>query len=309
MRQDLNRDRRNNEAFVEDIAKDIPAGYQAGKWESYSIAEKSRELMTAQELNSRIERAKALKGGCDDKMRGFEAEKEISIAAEEKAIANEREGLKSTIERLKAEIKAADDRIGTLGEKIDDKKRIIEAEYREKVATLRKDIETADEYIDKVPVDVTPLKEEIDTAEAMKKHLNEYRRMTDMQVSIESLKAQSDELTRKIELARELPAQILKDADMPIEGLTIKDGIPLVNGLPVSNLSDGEKLDLCVDIAAAKADNLKIILIDGAEKLDDKSRVKLYQKCQKSGLQVIATRTTNGDELEITILNEKAAAA
>jgi hypothetical protein len=35
-------------------------------------------------------------------------------------------------------------------------------------------------------------------------------------------------LTEKIELARKLPGQILKEAKIPVEGLTVKNGIPLV---------------------------------------------------------------------------------
>jgi hypothetical protein len=301
-RQDINRERRYKEQSVEDVASVIPKDYQAEKWEAYSIADKSRELSAAQDINGKIERAKAFKDSYNNKVRGFEADREMAIGAEEKAIANERESLRSTIERLKAEIKAAEDTIGTLDGKIEDKRKVVEAEYREKVARLEKDMEVADEYVGRTPIDVAPLKEEIDIAEEMKKHLNEYRRMKSMQDDIELLRRESDELTRKIELARTLPGEILEDAGMPIEGLTVEDGIPLVNGLPVSNLSDGEKLDLCVDIAAGKTNGLQIILIDGAEKLSDANRKKLYAKCKDKGLQVIATRTTNDDELEVTVL-------
>jgi exonuclease SbcC len=307
-RQDVNRDIRNKKAIIEDIAKDIPANYQAEKWEAYSIADKSRELAEAQEANSKMERAKAFRDAYDNKKRALEADREIAIVAEEKAIANEKEGLKSTIERLKAEIVAAEEKLETMDERLSDKVKVIEAEHNEQLAKLQKDMKLADEYANKQPVDVAPLKAEIDHAETMKKHLNEYKRMKDMQANLESLIAASEEYTRKIELARELPGQILKDANMPIEGLTIKDGIPLVNGLPVSNLSDGEKLDLCVDVAAAKIDGLKIILIDGTEKLDDESRERLYKKCLSHGLQIIATRTTSDDELTITALDDEVAA-
>ena len=142
----------------------------------------------------------------------------------------------------------------------------------------------------------------MNTAEEMKKHLNEYRRMVDMQKDVEKLQADSDELTRKIELARTLPGQVLAEAKIPVEGLTVKNGIPLVNNLPLSNLSDGEKLDLCVDVAISNPKGLQIILIDGAERLDDKSRAALYAKCKAKGLQFIATRTTNDDELKVTEL-------
>ena len=99
---------------------------------------------------------------------------------------------------------------------------------------------------------MTELTAEVETAEAMKKHLNEYRRMVAKQSETDKLTEQSEELTRKIDLARELPGEILKTATIPIEGLNVVDGVPLINGLPVSNLSGGEMLELCVDIAASK---------------------------------------------------------
>ncbi len=74
--------------------------------------------------------------------------------------------------------------------------------------------------------------------EQMKKHLNEYHRMVEMQSEIQKLTDKSEALTAKIELARELPGQILQTAKIPVEGLTVKDGIPLIdrgNGpLPIS---------------------------------------------------------------------------
>ena len=108
--------------------------------------------------------------------------------------------------------------------------------------------------------------------------------------------------TNQIELARTLPGEILKEAHIPVEGLTVKDGIPLIHGLPVSNLSEGEKLSLCVDVAISKPNALQIILIDGAEKLSEDNRKALYEKCKEKGLQFIATRTTDDDCLEVTAL-------
>lgn len=62
-------------------------------------------------------------------------------------------------------------------------------------------------------------------------------------------------------------------------------------------------LDLIeVDIAINNPSGLQIILIDGAEKLDDTSRNKLYAKCKEKGLQFIATRATNDNELIVTEL-------
>ena len=125
----------------------------------------------------------------------------------------------------------------------------------------------ADQYADMELTDCTELEAEIKEAEGMIKHLNEYKRMVKMREETEELTKKSDELTRKIELARNLPGIILKTATIPIEGFTVEDGIPLIHGLPVSNLSEGEQLSLCVDVALSKPNALQIILIDGAEKI------------------------------------------
>ena len=299
-RQDINRDLRNKRAFAEEIAASIPAGYDAEKWEAFDLGAAYRKIEKMKEYNSRIERAKLFKDSYDNKARGYRAEMEIS--AEKDAIAAERNNLTSTIERLKAEIKAAEDKILSLDGRLDDKVKLAESRYNEKIAKLDSDMKTADEYTGREPVDVTADQEEVRAAEEMKKHLNEYQRMVALQAECGKLKEQSDALTGKIELARNLPGKILEEAVLPVEGLTVEGGIPLIHGLPVSNLSEGEKLDLCVDVALAKPNNLQIILIDGAEKLSDKNREKLYNKCREKGLQFIATRTTNDNELEVRYL-------
>lgn len=301
-RQDINREIRNKTAFISDIAKDIPQGFQAEKWEAYDLSEAYTKITKAQEYNSRIERAKLFKDSYDNKVRGYQAEMEIAVSNLKSAIAAEREQLTSEIERKKAEIKAAEDKLNSLSDKIADKTKIFESEYREKVAKLDSDIKVADEYTGKQLVNISAMQAEVKTAEEMKKHLNEYKRMKSMQNELETLEEHSKALTSKIELARELPGEILKTATIPVKGLTVKDGIPLINGLPVSNLSEGEQLQLCVDVALSKANSLQIILIDGAEKLSEKNRLALYEKCKEKGLQFIATRTTDSDDLEVTYL-------
>lgn len=298
-RQNVNRDIRNNRALIEDISKDIPSGYQADKWEAFDLSAKYHELEKIRQSNDLIMRAKAFKDSFDNKMRGYEAEKEISISSNERAIASERESLKASIERLKAEQFATEEKLKGLDTKLEDKNRVAIAEYETKVAKLQKDIGTANEYIDKPIVDTTALSDEISTAEEMKRHLNEYARLKAKEEETEQLTEVSNEFTRKIELARKLPGEILETATLPVTGLTVENGIPLINGLPVTNLSEGEKLELCVDVALSKPNSLQVILIDGVERLSDSNRDRLYAKCKEKGLQFIATRTTNSDELEI----------
>lgn len=299
-RQDINREIRNKRAFIADIAKDIPSEYNAQYWESYNLSAKYAELMKRKEQNSVIDRAKSFKERYQNNLRGLEATRDIAISAAQSDIANERDGLKTTIARLEAEISAAKDKLQTLDGKLSDKVKVAEAEFEKAKTKLDADIGIAEKYIGMEPTPVDDLQNEINTAEEMKKHLNEYHRMKSMQSELDELQRKANAYTEKIELARTLPGEILQSAKLPVDGLTVENGIPLIHGLPVSNCSDGEKLELCVDVAIHNPSGLQIILIDGAEKLDDESRNRLYAKCREKGLQFIATRTTNDNELEVT---------
>ncbi len=300
-RQDVQRDIRNKRAFVDDIAKDIPEHFEAEKWEAYDVGAAYAIITEAQRQNNLIDRARAFYDSYQNKVRGYQAEMELELAAEQKKLSAEKESLVAEIERKKAEIKAAEERLGALDTVYADKLAIAEAQYREKIAKLDSDMRIAEDCLGKEKTDVSELQSEVTHAEAMKKHLNEYHRMVSMEEEIKDLKAVADELTRKIELARSLPGIILETATIPIEGFTVENGVPLIHGLPVSNLSEGEKLNLCIDVTVSKPNALQLILIDGTEKLSSENRQKLYDKCREKGLQFIATRTTDG-ELEVTYL-------
>jgi hypothetical protein len=301
-RQDVNRDLRNKRAFIEDIAKDIPANYDADHWESADVGTLYKQIEKIKDINGKIQRARLFRDSYDNKIRGYEAERQIAKSSAEKETATERTSLNKKIDQLRAEIKACETKLETLDGKLTDKCALIDSQYETKVAKLDGDMQTANEYADLEITDCTALEAEVAEVEKMKLHLNEYRRMRTMQSEADILKEESDELTRKIELARTLPGQILQTATIPVKGLTVKDGIPLINGLPVSNLSDGEKLALCVDVALSRPNSLQIILIDGIEKLSEKNRVALYAKCKEKGLQFIASRTTDSEEMEINYL-------
>lgn len=300
-RQDIQREMRHKRAFIEDIAKDIPEHFDAEKWDRYDVGSVYAKITEAQRNNNLIDRARAFMDSYNNKVRGYEAEKEIELSNEKNRISAEKESLIAEIERKKAEIKAAEEKLGTFDTIYADKLAVAEATYREKIAKLDGDMKTAQDCLSKERIDTSALEAEVKTAEAMKKHLNEYNRMVNMESEVKELKSKADKLTEKIELARSLPGMILENATIPIEGFTVENGIPLIHGLPVSNLSEGEKLNLCIDVTVSKPNALQLILIDGTEKLSTENRQHLYEKCKEKGLQFIATRTTDG-ELEVNYL-------
>lgn len=301
-RQDINRDIRNKKAFIQEIADSLPMNYKAEEWEKANLAELYTKIEQIRKQNEVIEKAKRLIENRDNKVRKFEADKEIAIAALEKEINSRASQIDNEIVQLEERIRALKTEKAGLEAKKADKLAVIEQIYKANVAKYDAEIEEYREYAVMEPIDYSALQQEAEMVEKMKSHINEYYRMVNLQQEVEELQAQSEELTRKIEKARTLPGEILETATIPIKGLSVKDGIPLINGLPISNLSDGEKLDLCIDVAIQKPNGLQIILIDGVEKLSSELRTKLYEKCKAKGLQFIATRTTDDEDLTVVTL-------
>ena len=301
-RRNIDRDIRNSKAFVEEIAASIPAGYDVEKWENASAGDIYRQIERIQKENQTIEKAKLLRDSRDSKIRKFDADREIEITALDREISNRANQIDKSIASLKEQIRAYETEKESLTSKKQDKLEVIEQTYKANVARFDAEIAEYAEYADRQPQDVTALQEQAQEIEKMQSHINEYKRMLRLQSEIEEMQAQSQELTDKIEKARTLPGEILTNCTIPIAGLTVENGTPLINGLPVSNLSEGEKLDLCIDVAIQNPNGLNTILIDGVEKLATDLREKLYQKCKNKGLQFIATRTTDDDTMTVVTL-------
>ena len=305
-RQNINRDIRNKKAFIEDIMKDLPENFNAARWEAYDLQNIHTQIEKARQQNAQIEKAETLKANYDNKIRGFQATKEL----EEQRLL---QGLKDREAELQADIARLEEMLNSSRKELDslnavgiDKKALIQANYEKQVAQFNEELKAFEPYLQKQKINIQPLQEEAAEALKMKQQLPQYNKMLSMQTEIDELKAKSDEFTRKIELARELPATILAEANMPLGEMSIDGDQVLIkkpNGdLPISNLSEGEKLDLCVDIALKNKAGLQIVLIDGIEKLSPANRQHLFDRCKASGLQFIATRTTDDSELTVVEL-------
>lgn len=301
-REEINRNARNEQAIVTDIAKDIPENYDAEKWRNFTLSDKYEALNKMKAYNDKVERAIAYKENYNNTVNGYKGEYDSNIADINTKKNNEKASIENTIKEYETKIIELKKDL----ENLDNKYKIFETEIKgafdSKVAKLEENIKVANEWANKPKMETESIETELKIAEEMKGHINEYDRMIEKQEHIELLKKQSESLTNKIELARELPGKILKDAEIPVKNLTVENGIPLVNGIPVNGLSEGEKLMLCVDVALANPDSLKIILIDGVEKLSEANRNKLYDICKEKGLTIFATKTTNEDTLNIVEL-------
>jgi exonuclease SbcC len=299
-RQEVNREAKNKQAFIEEIVKKLPEGYNADAWEGKNIGELYTKIEKIRESNRKIEKAQTVIDSQEGKKRGFESDKQISLAALDTETNAARSRLEREITRLENELNQTKKDLSGLEENKLKKIENIGLKYKADVAEFESLIEQHKEVAAMKLQDPSDLVAEVQHTEEMKNFVSLFRSMRTYQDEVKRLNDEGAKLTVKIEKARSLPAEILEIAKMPIKSITVENGMPLINGLPISNLSDGEKLDLCIDIATLKKNTLPLILIDGAEKLADDLRERVYARCQERGIQFVATRTTNDDELKIT---------
>ena len=125
-------------------------------------------------------------------------------------MAAESNNIDSELARLKERIIALEKEKASLNTKKADRARLIESEFEKEKAQYLSNIATYAELADKEIMPIDSLAEEAETAERMKSYINEYERMIGLQEELEALNEKSRKLTEKIELARNLPAVILK---------------------------------------------------------------------------------------------------
>ncbi len=220
-RQNINRDIRNKKAFIEEIMKELPENFNAAKWEAYDLQEIHSKIEKARQHNAQIEKAETLKANYDNKIRGFQSIKELEEQRLLKGL-QEREGeLKADIAKLQEMLNSAQKELNSLNDVCSDKKAVIEANYEKQVAQFNEELKAFEPYLQQQKIDIVPMQEEAAEALKMKQQLPQYNKMLAMNNELADLQAASDEFTRKIELARTLPAQILAEANLPLGEMSI----------------------------------------------------------------------------------------
>jgi hypothetical protein len=301
-RQDINREIRNKLAFIEEIGKVLPEGYNADRWESVNLGDIYKKIETIRNNNEWIEKAKKVVEGRDNKIRGFRATMEIDAAALKNEINGTRASLEKQIIELKNKITEYEKDLSNLESKRLDKMAIIDKTFQANIASLDGEVNQYADLAGQSVASFAHLQLEADSVEKMKSFINEHKRLVELNKNVADLNIETEALTGKIEKARELPGEILSSANIPIDGLTIENGEPLINGLPISNLSEGEKMSLCISVAVQKEGALKLVLIDGIESIATVKRNEIYTKLKAKGVQFLATRTSDEESLTVVEL-------
>lgn len=239
----------------------------------------------------RADRAKALQGGVPE---GFDEGqwRGADVSALQKQI-----GDAAALKERKAQ---AESRVAEFGQRVDAIKEKIEALEDELLRITVAKCNAAQELkaIDVPDVsDAERMLTEYTDAQATLRRIDE---AAEAQAAWAEAQAAAAKLDQQLGLARALPEKLLAEADVPIQGLAFAaDGVTL-NGVSVEHLSDSEKLELGVRIACALAGELKLVCIDGAEKLDRERWEQLMRLADETDVQFFITKVTDAATMTVT---------
>ena len=118
----------------------------------------------------------------------------------------------------------------------------------------------------------------------------------------DALNDQKDALTKEIEDIRAERLALLKDADFPLEGLSVNDDSELVyNGQLWDCMSGSQQLIVSCAIASRVNPQCRFVLMDKLEQLDLDTLKEFDAWLRTQDLQCIATRVSTGGECSLII--------
>jgi hypothetical protein len=121
------------------------------------------------------------------------------------------------------------------------------------------------------------------------------------EIEANNLQQEYDGLTEQIESVREERSKLLDSAELPLPGLSVKDGKLIYNNMPWDGMSGSDQLKVATAIVRKLNPQCGFVLMDKLEQMDLETLQEFGTWLKAEGLQVIATRVSTGDECSIII--------
>lgn len=148
------------------------------------------------------------------------------------------------------------------------------------------------------------LEKQIANFEEINRKIGENAERTRRMEEADALNDQKDALTKEIEEIREERLSLLKNADFPLEGLTVNDDCELTyNGAAWDCMSGAQQLIVSCAIASRINPNCRFVRMDKLEQLDLKTLAEFDKWLRTQDLQCIATRVSTGSECTLVVEN------
>lgn len=152
--------------------------------------------------------------------------------------------------------------------------------------------------------------EDLSTAELEEDIENVEKINIKIRANLEKEKAEEDakayqtqysQLTNELEDVRQKKTDLLKSAQLPLPGLSVKDGELTYNGFKWDNMSGADQLKVSTAIVRKLNPSCGFVLLDKLEQMDLDTLAEFGKWLESEGLQAIATRVSTGDECSVLI--------
>lgn len=163
------------------------------------------------------------------------------------------------------------------------------------LVTARK---TVEELVDESTAEIET---SIANIESINERIRDNQRRAEAMKEAEDLDDQYKEMTARINEIRQEKMDLLKDANLPLEGLSIDDGALIYNGQKWDCMSSSEQLRVSTAIVRRLKPDCGFVLLDKLEQMDAQTLADFGAWAEGEGLQIIATRVSTGDECSIII--------
>lgn len=183
------------------------------------------------------------------------------------------------------------------------------AKLAEELAVKRQELDSVLADVDTARKSVKDLQDE--STEELEKNIEDIEEINrrvranlDKEKAEEEAKEYKDQyqaLDQKIETVRKSRTSLLKDADLPLEGLSVEDGKLAYKGQKWDNMAGSEQLIVAAAIVRKLNPQCGFVLLDKLEQMDLNTLDEFSRWLEAEGLQAIATRVSTGEECSIII--------
>jgi energy-coupling factor transporter ATP-binding protein EcfA2 len=283
----------------------LPENYDVEAWRNVSLTEKYDAIKEAITKNDKIKEHQIRVDGLTATIESLRNQAKAGIADIKQKSTDGKKATEDKIAELKRQITALESELAQADAVCAEKIKTTTEHYKALADTAEKGAEESKKFVAENPIiDIIPLETAHSKAELMKSYVRTADDLKAKEAELFTKEEETEKLTVKIEYMRSKPQMLLANATMPVEGITVDgQGNVLINSRPIINLSGGERIKFVMSIVRATAGPLKIILIDGFEKLSPKGQAEFIKECAGDGYQYIITKVTEG-ELKITAINE-----
>lgn len=237
--------------------------------------EAPKELVSASDLIKQQQEILARNGENERKR-----QKLAEITQKKMAVARDMQDLQTKIRELQEKLEASKSEHAQLIKDEEISMKTIAELKDESTAELEASIQQIDEINRKVRANLDKDKAEEDAHE----YADQYAELTEM-----------------LQQIRQSKTDLLKNANLPLEGLSIEDGELTYKGFKWDGMSGSERMIVATSIVRKLNPKCGFVLMDKLEQMDLKTLKAFGEWLEAEGLQAIATRVSTGEECSIVI--------